>query len=1216
MKGKRGGFIIKMLNFYGYNLGKLFYRVDSDMMFRRFIYLILLAFSVFCGQMRLAEAMGLTEYMYFNASRGNLAAIQTYLRRGYNIDAPDSHGMTALCYAAYRQDIKAYQGLKRLGASDKKDCMRHLATRQADTKRYVRRQPMANSEPIVAVSRNDNTVKYAAIGLAAAGAATAAVLLSHHGGHSHHYTPTPDPDVHNCPTGQKWDGTECVDIVCPTGQHLEGNVCVPDASTDCPTGQRWNGTMCAPIECPTGQHLEGNTCVNNDECPTGQRWNGSQCVAIECEEGTHLEGDACVPDEPQDCPIGQRKVGDECVPIECPTNTHLVGNYCVADDVDTADYTNNPLYGVYSNKEKIYNLYSSPKYPDDEASITLKKEGNGDVYGMYGYGGETEVFNAYVIGKDGNGNVNKKPSGVANISITDEGDGTVYGMYSHISDITQYKEAINASGWNEGTATGNIDINHTGGGATYGILGDVRAYNTFIAQMGKGYGNINIIGDDDIYGISGYVAATNVVNYWFGDYGEGNINLTQLGNGDVYGMMINKDDVPGAGGTGQSWFAFNAYVGVGGGAFGNIDIRNYGNGNTYGMYGGQQLYNAKSFAGLDESGNPSAHPQGRINILNVGNGNSYGMYLPDEDDHGLIDNSGDNGETSIVNIVNVGSGTATGLRGGKKTTIINSGEISINNIGNGTAIGIYGEQNSNIINSGLINIYRTDYYDRGTVYTPSSAIGGTAYGIYAESGATVENSGDIEISGAANGKGIYIAPGATLKNTGRVIFNGVEQDKGVGATSVDLQSFGGGQVILENGGQFFADKLSGNLAVSVQSTLGSTDNSYNLGNALQVNDADDLQLSSQSAMFKASKVQNGTGYDVVLERNSFNSLIDNESLAQFFELNYEEGNNTELYDTLKTQATKPQLAGVAATVSGDNIIPSFRREDAEVYNHLSRQFNDNLFNHPDEKYIGGYKYIDISRDHDGTLEGNDGQVHVAYGMLKNKANNGVTYGIGATVSQLKSEYDGGSKRRNNTFGLWAPIGYNFGGNTQLVSKFYAGYSDGNYDRKSLGNKYSADIKSYQYGLSNEVRHNIAFGSGFKFIPTAELNLLGMHQNGFNEGYQNNALKVESSDSLSLEGGLGAYLAKEFMLGDNNKLGVQIGGIYYVEFLDPDDGVNATMRGMNHKYKLYHNFDDERAVFSARVNYNYKNITLYGLIEKELGGYEAFNIDAGLQYNFN
>jgi hypothetical protein len=233
--------------------------------------------------------------------------------------------MTALCYAALKGDAKAYQGLQRLGASDKKDCMNRVEQMrlQSQTKKTVSRQRLGNGEPIVRVQQESQVGKYAAVGLAAAGVATAAVLLSHDGGHSHHYTPT--PDSHSCPTGQKWNGEACVDIVCPSGHHLEGNVCVPDEPTECPKGQQWNGTICAPIQCPTGQHLEGNECVANDNCPTGQRWNGSQCVTIECEEGTHLEGDICVSDTPTECPTGQRKVDGVCVAIECPENTHLVG---------------------------------------------------------------------------------------------------------------------------------------------------------------------------------------------------------------------------------------------------------------------------------------------------------------------------------------------------------------------------------------------------------------------------------------------------------------------------------------------------------------------------------------------------------------------------------------------------------------------------------------------------------------------------------------------------------------------------------------------------------------------------------------------------------------------------------------------------------------------------------------------------------------------------
>ena len=94
------------------------------------------------------------------------------------------------------------------------------------------------------------------------------------------------------------------------------------------------------------------------------------------------------------------------------------------------------------------------------------------------------------------------------------------------------------------------------------MFGDVRAYNAYAMNGGKSYGDITIYGDGDIYGISGYVAATNAVSPFFGSEVVGNINLYQQGNKDVYGMAVSKDDIPGAGAGDNnlaSWFAFNAY---------------------------------------------------------------------------------------------------------------------------------------------------------------------------------------------------------------------------------------------------------------------------------------------------------------------------------------------------------------------------------------------------------------------------------------------------------------------------------------------------------------------------------------------------------------------------------------------------------------------------------------------------------------------------------
>jgi len=1248
-------------------------------MLMRFIKCIFLAMALVVYEMSPVYAMSFADYVYQSVRRGNISSIKTYLAKGYNINATNREGMTPLCQAVEDGNYAAYSRLRQLGSSAKSDCMQRVDNRTASQfeKRYLQSAP-ARSGTTASIS--GDTAMYTAVGLLAAGAVTA--VAAGGGGGSHHKKSGPDTKV--CPEGQTLVGDECVcpvgtrkvgdecePIICPEGTHLVGNdceelvcrdgeiivgnYCVPlvcpvgqvmkdDVCVDieCPPGQtlegntcvgicaagsHWNGNECVLDNCPTGMHLVGSTCVANDTCPDGQKWdeNSGMCVDIVCPEGMHVLGGGCVSDNPE-CPIGQRKVGDECVPIVCPTNTHLVGNLCVADDLNIENNNNNNVFGIASDNETVFNLYSSPKYPDKEASVIINNTGNGDVYGVYGYSGET--FNSYVIGKDWYDEdiqvENKEPVGTATIDIVDRGSGTVYGMYSHISDITQYKESINASGWNEGTAYGNINIDHLGGGATYGLMGDVRVYNTYVGSGGNAIGNIYIKGDGDIYGIYGYVAAVNGLNPWTGNYSRGIINIESVGNGDVYGMAISKDDIPGAGSGGSgtaSWWAFNSYS-AGGTVSGTINIHNTGNGNVYGMYGGQQLYNAMTYGGYSE---------GNINITNLGTGKAYGMYMPEADAEGIISNVSGEKVKSSINLVNAGNGIMTGMRGGRGTKITNSGEININNIGNGTAVGIYAEQSSLLKNTGIINIYRGLYHDNinGEDYTPATPMGGTAYGIYAEIGAGVQNSGRITITGAGDGAGIYLEKGASLVNTGVVEFNGVEGSivengeakdiygEGHGLAHANLSTMGQGEIILGKGGQFFAKSLSGKMAVSETSVQGGFDNEYHLANALQAQDTSHLNLVSKSVMFNARKEPNQhNGYDVVMERKPFNSLLKDKSTANFLEKNYELKNNLSLYDDLKAIQSHKQFNSVVANRMGNDVLPSFRTENATVYRHLSKQFDDNLFDKPNENYMGGYKYVDISRDRDGDLEGNDGAAHSAYGLVKGHSHSGLTYGLGATISQIKTDYDNDSNRKSNIFGLWAPIGYNFNNGTKWFSKFYGGYEDGSYDRKTSLGTYSADIRSYQYGLSNGIRHDIFLGnSGIKLTPLAELNFLGTYLEGFNEGGKTEAIHADSTNMLSLEGGLGAYLSKEFNINPDNKLGVKIGGVYYVEFLDPDDGIDVTQVDMAHKHKISHKSDRNRSVLSARIDYTYKNFLLYGEIEKEFGNNDAVVIDAGMQYNF-
>lgn len=88
----------------------------------------------------------------------------------------------------------------------------------------------------------------------------------------------------NCADCRANNGNEPPD--CPNGQHWNGSTCVDDDDpTPCATGWHWNGSTCIPDEpndhdCPDGEYWDGTECVDISEpCADGYYWNGVQCVA-------------------------------------------------------------------------------------------------------------------------------------------------------------------------------------------------------------------------------------------------------------------------------------------------------------------------------------------------------------------------------------------------------------------------------------------------------------------------------------------------------------------------------------------------------------------------------------------------------------------------------------------------------------------------------------------------------------------------------------------------------------------------------------------------------------------------------------------------------------------------------------------------------------------------------------------------------------------------
>ena len=152
-----------------------------------------------------------------------------------------------------------------------------------------------------------------------------------------------------------------------------------------------------------------------------------------------------------------------------------------------------------------------------------------------------------------------------------------------------------------------------------------------------------------------------------------------------------------------------------------------------------------------------------------------------------------------------------------------------------------------------------------------------------------------------------------------------------------------------------------------------------------------------------------------------------------------------------------------------------------------------------------------------------------------------------------------------------------------------------------------------YKITDSIENN--FYGRFELEPLAELNMFGVYQNGFNEGNLNNAIKIDDNNNLTVEAGIGAFLRKDVIYDNDKKLGVKLGGLYYVEFFEDGKSFDVEMNNMSGRYSLAHRKNQNRGVLMFRTMYDYKNFSIHGGIEKEFGNNDALLIDAGLKYNF-
>ena len=750
------------------------------------------------------------------------------------------------------------------------------------------------------------------------------------------------------------------------------------------------------------------------------------------------------------------------------------------------------------------------------------------------------------------------------ISIGDSYSGT-YAMYG-----TNNSSLVNS---------GNITVGRNSTAAIYAENSSVRNSGTLTVNSAQtnAYGIYadNASGSEDI-------TNTNVIDVNYTGSGSA-YGIYTLGNQNVDVVNGRRIDVSATSGT-----AYGMY-GSGASLENNNSINVTGN-IAYGMY----------------SSGGSATNTGTITVTGTGSGTAYGMY-------------GSGASLENNNSINVTGNRAYGMysSGGSAT---NTGTITVTGTGSGTVYGMFGSGGADLVNSGTIKVNGTN-----------------AVGMYATgSGSTITNTGNIILNGssivdehpgestsenpdpdpdnnptgctgAGCGNFIQVANGATFVNSGQVI--------STSALNFNLMSAANsGTYVLAPKGSYIAPEYSGPVTASADIVMEGNKTTYVNEDSFIGTDAG-LKLSSGSYLFDAYLVTNEDGnQDVVMTMKEFSDVVDNSSVANFLTNNYTLGTNMDMYSILKSAPDASSFTAAVAGQMGLDIVPSFAKQNMDIVKAVNRHMSQSLFANQSSKDVRAmFDFVYDYREQDGVnlLSGYEDNAATAYAMFDRKYNNNFRYGLGVSFTRYESDYDNGSSRDEVVAQILTPLIYTTEG-LKAISMPRLGIGWGEYKRRTGGEENKADIKNYYYGVSNEVRKEINFGT-LTLEPTAEFNILGLYQDNTKE---KNGLEVKSSNNLSVEGGLGLYARKSFSIMAENDLTLRAGGSWYHEFNNPYRAARARIANMLGSYQMdAYDVERDRGILSVRMDYKHEGFDFYFEANKFLEEDDGYALSAGLGYRF-
>lgn len=911
------------------------------------------------------------------------------------------------------------------------------------------------------------------------------------------------------------------------------------------------------------------------------------------------------------------------------TGTNNVGMLVDGDEAGSA--TNEGVINVYSKDSYGMKVDNENGSLINNGTINIMAGATGSV-AMYGEKGTISNGKKGVINMGVSGTVMK----ATDATISNEGTITLANTASTAMRITNNGTAqnaasgtINVNGSNSyalaaddgATATlnnaGTININNgaTGSYAMYGknatltneTSGTINVLQSgttaMFTQVGKltNKGKINLAAADAI-GL--YVTEGQAVN-------DSGATIDVNSNGKAMNV-VGTGSITNSGTINlNAANAYGLYAQNGGTATNSGTIKLNSSGTAYGMYGsgGAKLTNNSSINGKAENAygmyGSNMTNAGTISITGTGTGASYGMRSTG----GTVSNTGQIEVTAsqAYGISLTGSGTAT-----------NSGTITVTGTGSDTSYGMYGSGGAKLINNGTINVNSTS---------------GTAVGMYATgSGSSITNTGNIVLNGvsittdysgisssddpdtdatnctsAGCGNFIKVENGATFYNNGQV--------SSASAMNFNVMSAANtGTIMLARGGSFEAPEISGEITAAADIVTEGNETTYVNENSFVGQDSG-IKLNSGSYLFDAYLVTNEAGnQDVVMTMKNFADVVDNGSVANFLSSNYTLGTNMDMYSILKAAGDATSFTTAVAEQMGLNLIPSFAKQNMDIVKAVNRHMSQTLFaNQSSNDVRAMFDFVYDYREQDGVnmLSGYEDNAATAYALFDRKYNNNFRYGLGVSFTRYESDYDNGSSRDEVVAQVLAPLIYTTEG-LKAVSMPRLGIGWGEYKRRIGSDESKADVKNYYYGITNEVRKEIDFGT-VTLEPTAEFNILGLYQDSTKE---KNGLEVKSANNLSVEGGIGLYARKSFSIMEENDLTLRAGGSWYHEFNNPYQAARARIAGMLGSYQMdTYDVERDRGILSVRMDYKHDRFDFYFEANKFLEEDDGYALSAGLGYKF-